>query len=187
MRKKQLAWFTLIEVLIVLVAAWLLIWVLFKIYTTTAEISVRVKHQKQVGTAVVTMQTVLQNIADTHSIDYKAVSWAIVWWGTWAVTADGWTHVIPLLDENQQTGVSLKITSSGQLLYVNASGAASLLGDDVYLSGATFIVTPLQNPSTQSQFSRIYHPGFWLIGILSPYGDGKISFPVQTFFSLLKK
>jgi hypothetical protein len=187
MRKKQLKWFTLVEVLIVLVAAGLLIGVLFKIYTTTAEISVRVKHQKQVWTAVVTMQTILQNIVDTHTIDYTVISWALIWWWTWAITTDGWTQFIPLIDEYQHTGISLQITSSGELLYVNTSGSASLLGNNVYLSGATFILSPLQNPSIEPQFSRIYHPWFWVIGVLSPYGDTKISFPVQTFFSLLRK
>lgn len=97
MRKKQLKGFTLIEILIVLVTASLLIGVLFRIYQTTADISVRIKHQKQIGTAIVNMQTILQNIADTHTIDYKAVS------GNAAISADGWTHIVPLIDEYMHT------------------------------------------------------------------------------------
>lgn len=187
MRKKQLTWFTLIEVLIVLVATWLLIWVLFKTYTTTAEISVRVKHQKQLSLAIVNMQTILQNIADTHMIDYKAVSGSLVWGGSGAITNQWWTQKIPLIDELQQTGISLQLTASWELLYVNSSGSASLLWPDVYLSWATFIITPLKSPYAEGQFNRIYQPWFWLIGLLTPKGDARITFPIQTLFSLLKK
>jgi prepilin-type N-terminal cleavage/methylation domain-containing protein len=48
MRKGQVKKaFTLIEVVVVLVVASILIGVLFRIYRTTADIALRIKHQKQ--------------------------------------------------------------------------------------------------------------------------------------------
>jgi type II secretory pathway pseudopilin PulG len=43
-RKKA---FTLIEIVIVLITAAILIGILFRVYTTTADIALRIKHQKQ--------------------------------------------------------------------------------------------------------------------------------------------
>lgn len=76
MRKGQIVKkaFTLIEIVIVLVITAILVGILFRVYLTTADIATRVKYQKQLGMSLVTTQTILQNIVDTNTIDYVALS-----------------------------------------------------------------------------------------------------------------
>ncbi len=76
MRKGQIVKkaFTLIEIVIVLIITAILVGILFRVYLTTADIAMRVKYQKQLGMSLVTTQTILQNIVDTNTIDYVALS-----------------------------------------------------------------------------------------------------------------
>ena len=184
--------FTLIEIVIVLITAAILIGILFRVYTTTADIALRIRHQKQLGMWVVTMQTVLQNIVDTHTIDYNTISWYT------RNTTPGWTTIVPLIDESLQKS-TLEINWSWQLIYTTYSGgslvwSASILGIDVSFSGATFIVYPYRDPkiqwctaSTIQCFDQINHPWFWLIGKLYPKRYNLMFLPIHTFFSFLKK
>ncbi len=83
MRKGQIVKkaFTLIEIVIVLIITAILVGILFRVYLTTADIAMRVKYQKQLGMSLVTTQTILQNIVDTNTIDYVALSGT-----TWTTT-----------------------------------------------------------------------------------------------------
>jgi prepilin-type N-terminal cleavage/methylation domain-containing protein len=194
MRKRQVGQkgFTLIEIVVVLVISAILIGILFRVYTTTADISLRVKHQKQLWMWVVTMQTVLQNIVDTHTIDYNTMSWYTRNTTSWR------TNMIPLIDDAQQKS-TLQINWSWELVYTTYSGwalvwSASILWTDVSFSGATFIAYPSQDPkitrctaSTAQCFNQINHPWFWLIGKLYPKRYDKMFLPIHTFFSFLKK
>ena len=192
MRKGQIKGFTLIEIVVVLVTAAILIGILFRVYTTTADIALRIKHQKQLGVWVVTMQTVLQNIVDTHTIDYNALIWYT------RNTTPWWTNTVPLIDELQQKS-TLLINWSWELVYTTYSGgalvgSASILWIDVTFSGATFIVYPYRDPKitwctalTIQCFNEINHPWFWLIGKLYPKRYNQIFLPIHTFFSFLKK
>ena len=65
--------FTLVEILIVLVITAILIGVLFQVYRNIADVSLRVRYEKDIGNKVVTMQTMIQNIIDTHTIDYAVI------------------------------------------------------------------------------------------------------------------
>jgi prepilin-type N-terminal cleavage/methylation domain-containing protein len=106
MRKGQIKKaFTLIEIVIVLVITAILIGILFKVYTTTADIAMRVKYQKQLGMSLVTTQTIIQNITDTHTVDYEALSGS-----TWDSTP-GWTKTLPLQSVDNKKAV-LTITAS---------------------------------------------------------------------------
>ena len=149
-------------------------------YRVTADIAVRIKYQKQLWSAVVTMQTVLQNIIDTHTVDYSWLS------GNARLASQWWTQNIPLLDATKQ---KTALAFSGWVLsYKNASGVViSLLWPDIIFTWQTFILSPTTNPVTEPLFSRIYHPGFWLIGTVKPIEYNEINFPVHTFFSFLQK
>ncbi len=130
--------FTLIEIVVVLIVFALLIGVLFRVYLTTADIALRIKHQKQLWIGIVTMQTVLQNIVDTHTIDYQTLD--TYTWGT----TPWWTQRVPLITEDKQKAV-LELTNSGQLIFTTYSGnaligSASVLWGDVILSWTTFII-----------------------------------------------
>lgn len=184
--------FTLIEIVIVLITAAILIGILFRVYTTTADIAMRIKHQKQLGMWVVTMQTVLQNIVDTHTIDYNAMTWYT------RNTTPGWTNKVPLIDETLQKS-TLEINWSWELVYTTYSGwalvwSASILGIDVMFSGSTFIVYPYRDPKidwctapTIQCFKEINHPWFWMIGKLYSKNYDQLFLPIHTFFSFLKK
>lgn len=63
----------MVEILIVLVITAILIGVLFQVYRNIAEVSLRVRYEKDIGNKVVTMQTMIQNIIDTHTIDYAVI------------------------------------------------------------------------------------------------------------------
>jgi hypothetical protein len=170
----------------------LLITVLFSVYRTTADVALRIKYQKQLGVWVINLQTNVQNILDTHTIDYMTLSWYR--WGsnTW------WTKSVPLLSEDNQKAL-LELDGSGWVQFTTFSGTAlvwtaSLLPPDMFLSGATFVIMPARDPkidrckaSVNECFSYIIHPGVRMIGWLYPTQYDRISFPIQTFFSLLKK
>lgn len=194
MRKGQVGKkaFTLIEVVVVLIVASLLIGILFRVYRTTADISLRIKHQKQLWVGIVTMQTVLQNIVDTHTVDYETLSTYTRWGNPW------WTQRLPLIAEDTQKA-TLEITASGQLVFTTYTWSAlvwsaSILWWDILLSGATFIVSPYRDPKIQwctgttvQCFNNIIHPGFWLIGKAYPRLYTQLVFPIHTFFSFLKR
>lgn len=193
MRKGQIKKaFTLIEIVIVLIISAILIGILFRVYITTADISLRIKHQKQLWVWVVTMQTVLQNIVDTHTIDYNALSWQT------RASTPWWTNTVPLIDDSLQKS-SLNINGSWELVYTTYSwsamiGTASILWIDVSFSGATFIIYPYRDPkiwwcngTTIQCFNQINHPWFWLVGKLYSKNYTQLFLPIHTFFSFLKK
>jgi prepilin-type N-terminal cleavage/methylation domain-containing protein len=173
--------FTLVEIVIVLVVMSLLIGVLFKVYQRIADISVRVRYEKNLGNSIVTMQTMLQNVVDSYTVDYTAwIQQSQPWW----------TNTIPLLNSNKNK-VSLSISTSWELLLSTNSGGqittASLLGEDIVFKNATFILSPTTDPAKERDFSSIYQPGFRLIGSLQPKTYPSLLFPVQTFFSFLQR
>ncbi len=186
MRKGQIVKkaFTLIEIVIVLIITAILVGILFRVYLTTADIAMRVKYQKQLGMSLVTTQTILQNIVDTNTIDYVALS------GTTWNTTPWWTKTLPLINADRQKNV-LTITASGGLELVTTSWAvvmtAAILSPDVLLTWATFIIAPVTEPTSEKLFSRIYHPGFWFIGTMKNTNYNKINFPFHTFFSFLQR
>ena len=185
MREKRInRGFTLIEIVIVLVILALLIWVLFRVYRTIAEISLRVRYEKNMGNSIVTMQTILQNVVDTYTVDYPTFvampqSQSTPWW----------TYNIPLR-ANDSSLASLML-SGGELLLSTISGwvvhTASLLWPENIFTGATFVLSPITDPAKERNFSQIYQPGFWLIGTLQPKKYPLLHFPVHTFFSFLQK
>jgi prepilin-type N-terminal cleavage/methylation domain-containing protein len=68
MKKKA---FTLIEILIVLFIVGMLIGIMFKVYTTVAQIAFRVEQQKNVNQELLFMSEILQNFSNRNKIDYS--------------------------------------------------------------------------------------------------------------------
>lgn len=182
--------FTLVEIVIVLVVISILIGVLFQVYSAIAQVSVRIRLEKQVWIKVVHMQTLIQNIIDTNRIDYSNLN-----------TNNWWTKTLPLINTQLQTG-SLNINSSWRLIYTTMSWGTSqetsLLGDEIVLTGASFVVTPLKDPNMplnnlvgsdeqQKAFLAIQQPWVWMLGSLTPLVEPKIKFPVQTFYTFIQK
>ncbi len=184
--------FTLIEIVIVLIVISILIRVLFQVYSAIAQVAVRIRLEKQVWIKVVHMQTLMQNIIDTNRVDYTQLK-----------TNNWWTTTLPLIHTDQKTG-SLSINSSWRLIYTTMSWeteqVTSLLGDEIVLTGASFVVTPLTDPNASSDpniqwdidarkkaFLAIQQPWVWMLGRLTPIIEPKIQFPIQTFYTFIQK
>ncbi len=175
--------FTLVEIMIVLVIASILIGVLFQVYRRITDVALRVRYEKDIGNKVVTMQTLIQNVIDTHTIDYNAFT-GITW-----TPKPWWTTKLPLLTLDNKPATL--IIQSGALLFTTTSGntknTVSLLWDDVQLLKGTFVIMPITNPAEESSFSKIYQPWVWVIGTLAPINYTGLVFPLQTFFTTLQR
>lgn len=179
--------FTLVEILIVMVIAVLLLGVLFQVYRNISDVALRVRYEKEVGNKIVTMQTILQNIFDTHVIRYDALT-GVTWnWEQW------WTNTIPLsTTDNIQAQLTL---DSGAIVYTTFTwwvpNSAAILGSNAILSQATFVIMPLSDPQITNTFSQIYQPWVWLIWSLTltdyKTTNTAITFPVQTYFTTLQR
>lgn len=173
--------FTLVEILIVLIVTALLIGVLFQVYRNIADVSLRVRYEKDIGNKVVTMQTMIQNIIDTHTIDYSGIVQNTLqpWWMT----------TLPLRTQDDKPATL--VLQDNALMFTSTTGdettTVSLLWDDVQLLNATFILMPITNPQQESSFNAIYQPGVWVIGTLSPVGYDGAMFPLQTYFTTLQR
>lgn len=62
--------FTLVEIIIVVILFWLLSWVILKVYTTITQVSFRIGQDKQLAKESLVLEQVLDNIAQTATIDY---------------------------------------------------------------------------------------------------------------------
>ncbi len=198
--------FTLVEILIVLIVTALLIGVLFQVYRNIADVSLRVRYEKDIGNKVVTMQTMIQNIIDTHTIDYAVIEQELSqrvnlqrdttlqrinqqntnvaqnpqpWWMT----------TLPLRTQDDKPATL--VLQDNALMFTSSTGdettTVSLLWDDVQLLNATFVLMPMTNPQQESSFNAIYQPGVWVIGTLSPVGYSGAMFPLQTYFTTLQR
>lgn len=201
MGKNKVKAFTLVEMVIVIVVTAILFGVLFQVYNSIAQTSVRVRLQKELGTKMVHMQTMLQNIIDTHTFDYKDFSN----WGNGE--NDWWTKRISLVwlqDNATEKALSdtLEINGSWALLYTTTSwdqqSTVSLLGEEVYLKNGYFVVSPLKDPNailpenaTQEEIKRAYmqikQPWVRLIGTLGSTRDENMALPIQSFYTFIQK
>ena len=196
----------MVEILIVLVITAILIGVLFQVYRNIAEVSLRVRYEKDIGNKVVTMQTMIQNIIDTHTIDYTVIEQQ--WTQRSNVQRDTtlqrvnqqntnvaqntqpwWMTTLPL--RAQDNTPATLVLQDNALMFISTTGeettTVSLLWDDVQVLNATFVIMPMTNPQQESSFSAIYQPGVWVIGTLSPVGYSGAMFPFQTYFTTLQR
>ncbi len=63
--------FTLVEILIVLVIFWMLSWIMLKTYSTISQVSFRIGQDKELAKETLILSQVLDNIAQTATIDYE--------------------------------------------------------------------------------------------------------------------
>ena len=66
--------FTLVEILIVLVIFWMLSGIMLKTYSTISQVSFRIGQDKELAKESLILSQVLDNIAQTATIDYDAYS-----------------------------------------------------------------------------------------------------------------
>ena len=199
--------FTLIEILIVLGIICLLFWILFKVYTTVAEISFRTEQQKAVNQELLYVSDFLQNFSNRNSIDYsryesesQSDSWSLATKYVNMLVNNSWfTDVLYMSGEDWQ----FSIYSSGKNcnmswmcnLYLNNSGhEIQLTSDQVYMSKARFKIIPYDDwysidTCNTNQFACRNHRWFWFfVNIYSKsYSDQRwtnnVYMSVQQFFN----
>lgn len=71
MNKTKLKWFTLLEMLIVMVIIWILAVVLCESYITISKIALRVEQEKNLSEEALVLTQIFQSISDEATIDYE--------------------------------------------------------------------------------------------------------------------
>lgn len=71
MKNSKLKWFTLIEMLIVIVIIWILAVVLTESYITISKVALKVEQEKNISEESLILTQIFQSIADEATIDYK--------------------------------------------------------------------------------------------------------------------
>ena len=64
-------WFTLAEILIVVILFWMLAGIIIKTYTTISQVSFRLQQEKEIAKEALVLSQVLDNLAQSTTIDYK--------------------------------------------------------------------------------------------------------------------
>lgn len=97
--------FTLVEILIVVWLFWLLSGIILQTYTTISRISYRIQQEKEIAKEALVLTQVLENLAQTTTIDYSKHPY-------WDLQAsDGMVSALYLKDENNQ-GISINTTGA---------------------------------------------------------------------------
>ena len=78
--------FTLVEILIVLAIFWMLSWIMLRTYSTISQVSFRIGQDKELAKETLILSQVLDNIAQTATIDYDAYNH--MWWTENSYLAD---------------------------------------------------------------------------------------------------
>ena len=63
-------WFTLAEILIVVILFWMLAGIIMKTYTTISQVSFRIQQEKEIAKEALVLSQVLDNLAQSMTIDY---------------------------------------------------------------------------------------------------------------------
>ena len=75
MKKTKLKWFTLVEMIIVIVIIGILAVVLTESYITISQVALRVEQEKNLSEESLVLTQIFQAISDEATIDYEAYSW----------------------------------------------------------------------------------------------------------------
>ena len=97
--------FTLVEILIVVWLFWLLSGIILQTYTTISRISYRIQQEKEIAKEALVLTQVLENLAQTTTIDYSEYKYSKL------QTSEGMVSALYLKDENNQ-GISINTTGT---------------------------------------------------------------------------
>ena len=64
-------WFTLAEILIVVILFWMLAGIIMKSYTTISQVSFRIQQEKEIAKESLVLSQILDNLAQSTTIDYQ--------------------------------------------------------------------------------------------------------------------
>lgn len=97
--------FTLVEILIVVWLFWLLSGIILQTYTTISRISYRIQQEKEIAKEALVLTQVLENLAQTTTIDYSKYSYSDL------QSSGGMVSELHLKDENNQ-GITINTTGT---------------------------------------------------------------------------
>lgn len=203
-------WFTLVEILIVTVIVGMLSTLVMQTYITMTRIAFRVQQEKQVTEQTIVLTQIVQNFADSMTIDYERYADTF---GVDYITNNQW--LVPILYLSWADG-NIALYSSWDcapmVSYTTGSGCWAVLEKNTdpavaltqtgraSMTALTFKLIPyasqeqyLQDPSlcTTSFGACLYHPWFWMFTqMYTPYiqdtRESNIRIPIQAFFTLVQ-
>ena len=97
--------FTLVEILIVVWLFWLLSGIILQTYTTISRISYRIQQEKEIAKEALVLTQVLENLAQTTTIDYSEYSYSAL------QSSGGIVSELYLKDEKNQ-GITINTTGA---------------------------------------------------------------------------
>ena len=213
-KRTTLKWFTLLEMLIVMIIIWILAVVLTESYISISKVALRIEQQKNISEESLILTQVFQSIADEATIDYDAYSgnsidlkksyWYtdvlfLTWW-IWKGTEIyiDWEDCLEL-NENFEPDedISDKIENASKCkLILKKDWKETILNTSwkVIVSNVKFRVIPYNSDDYYVRYeadiiNKLHQPAFWMfIRLYSPLYQpiwlNKIDQPLQLFFNL---
>lgn len=213
MKRASLKWFTLIEMLIVMVIIGILAVVLCESYITISETSLRVEQKKNLNEESLILTQILQAVSDEAQIDYDRYVWSLSWTNgyTWTLYLTGdnrsWTTItitwncLPLTwfamnDDWSYYHVNMEDYSWCNLILeqnwniTNLTSSKKIIPSDIQ-----FRIIPYDSDNnyfsneSENVINEIHQQWFWLFirlysPIYQPWWRNEIDEPLQLFFNL---
>ena len=126
--------FTLVEILIVVWLFWLLSGIILQTYTTISRISYRIQQEKEIAKEALVLTQVLENLAQTTTIDYSGYSYSDL------QSSGGIVSELHLKDEKNQ-GITINTTGA-------CFQASKLRKEKENWSSSEFELLPEENEET---------------------------------------
>lgn len=197
-KKATLKWFTLVEMIIVIVIIWILAVVLVESYLRISKTALRIEQEKNISEESLILTQVFQAISDEATIDYETYSGDLItssWftetlyltWGQWSWTSiyTTWEKCLDLDKNFEEIGEDWNVTQliqdfTGCYLALKQWDNETMLTTPwkVIISSVMFKVIPYdsdENYFTWADESDIvmndvHQPGFWMfIHLYAPF------------------
>ena len=208
-----LKWFTLIEMLIVMIIIGILAVVLIESYLTISRVALKVEQEKNLSEESLILTQIIQSISDEATIDYnkywndlESSNWFtdilyLTWWqrsGTKIFTSGNcleleWNFVMGNdwnVDQVIQdyTGCSIVLEQNGKSTILNSLWKT-------VVSKVMFKIIPYHSDEYyfengwENIINNLHQPAFWMFvhlyaPLYQPTGTNKIDQPLQLFFNL---
>lgn len=197
------SWFTLVEIIVVLVIIWLLSVVLMKTYTFISQIAFRIQQEKYINKEILFISQSIQNFSDRNKIDYLRYNWSLTWkywiteklylsWQDWIISIySTWNCIDPWETISTLTWwykCYLEIENNWNKIAITNT-------NDIYLTKTFFKIIPydstenyLNSTTCWNYITCIHKPWFFIISkAYSPrYNQeryNKIQINIQQFFN----
>ena len=208
-RKTLLKWFTLVEMLIVMIIIWILAVVLTESYITISRTALKVEQEKNLSEESLILTQVFQAISDEATIDYeqysnlKSSEWFVdtlyLTWDVWSWTSIHTVWNCLKLEWNftndddkiqDYTWCSLILEQNWKITQLTSPWK-------VVVSEVKFKIIPFDSDDNYFKnahewdilINNLHQPAFWVFihlyaPLYQPTWTNKIDLPLQLFFNL---